>query len=355
MGFDTMADGMVRDELPVKFDLLTSNPVYKPFRYPWAYEAWLQQQRIHWLPEEVPLADDVKDWQKNLTQSERNLLTQIFRFFTQADVEVNNCYMKHYSQVFKPTEVLMMLSAFSNIETVHIAAYSHLLDTIGMPEIEYTAFLKYKEMKDKYDYMQGFSVANKTEIAKTLAAFGAFTEGLQLFASFAILMNFPRFNKMKGMGQIVSWSVRDETLHCLSVIRLFRTFVQENPEIWTEEFRRDLYLICATIVDHEDAFIDLAFELGGVQGLDASLTKQYIRFIADRRLQQLGLEPLYNIEKNPLPWLDEMLNAVEHANFFENRATEYSKASTTGSWEEAFADSAFSSPQPEGEIELARH
>ena len=350
-----MADGMMRDELPVKFDLLTSNPVYKPFRYPWAYEAWLQQQRIHWLPEEVPLADDVKDWQKNLTQSERNLLTQIFRFFTQADVEVNNCYMKHYSQVFKPTEVLMMLSAFSNIETVHIAAYSHLLDTIGMPEIEYTAFLKYKEMKDKYDYMQGFSVANKTEIAKTLAAFGAFTEGLQLFASFAILMNFPRFNKMKGMGQIVSWSVRDETLHCLSVIRLFRTFVQENPEIWTEELRRDLYLICATIVDHEDAFIDLAFELGGVQGLDASLTKQYIRFIADRRLQQLGLEPLYNIEKNPLPWLDEMLNAVEHANFFENRATEYSKASTTGSWEEAFADSAFSSPQPEGEIELARH
>ena len=350
-----MADGMMRDELPVKFDLLTSNPVYKPFRYPWAYEAWLQQQRIHWLPEEVPLADDVKDWQKNLTQSERNLLTQIFRFFTQADVEVNNCYMKHYSQVFKPTEVLMMLSAFSNIETVHIAAYSHLLDTIGMPEIEYTAFLKYKEMKDKYDYMQGFSVANKTEIAKTLAAFGAFTEGLQLFASFAILMNFPRFNKMKGMGQIVSWSVRDETLHCLSVIRLFRTFVQENPEIWTEEFRRDLYLICATIVDHEDAFIDLAFELGGVQGLDASLTKQYIRFIADRRLQQLGLEPLYKIEKNPLPWLDEMLNAVEHANFFENRSTEYSKASTAGSWEEAFADSAFSSPQPDGEIELARN
>jgi len=355
MGFDTMADGMMRDELPVKFDLLTSNPVYKPFRYPWAYEAWLQQQRIHWLPEEVPLADDVKDWQKNLTPSERNLLTQIFRFFTQADVEVNNCYMKHYSQVFKPTEVLMMLSAFSNIETVHIAAYSHLLDTIGMPEIEYTAFLKYKEMKDKYDYMHSFSVANKAEIAKTLAAFGAFTEGLQLFASFAILMNFPRFNKMKGMGQIVSWSVRDETLHCLSVIRLFRTFVQENPEIWTEEFRRDLYLVCATIVDHEDAFIDLAFELGGVQGLDASLTKQYIRFIADRRLQQLGLEPLYKIEKNPLPWLDEMLNAVEHANFFENRATEYSKASTAGSWEEAFADSAFSSPQPEGEIELARH
>ncbi|MBR0650027.1 ribonucleotide-diphosphate reductase subunit beta [Roseomonas terrae] len=350
-----MADGTTTDELPVKFDLLTGNPVYKPFRYPWAYDAWLMQQRVHWLPEEVPMADDVKDWQKNLTDGERNLLTQIFRFFTQADVEVNNCYMKHYSQVFKPTEVLMMLSAFSNIETIHVAAYSHLLDTIGMPETEYTAFLKYKEMKDKYDYMQTFSIDSKTEIAKTLAAFGAFTEGLQLFASFAILMNFPRFNKMKGMGQIVTWSVRDETLHCLSVIRLFRTFVQENPEIWNEKLKQDLTDICSTIVEHEDAFIDLAFELGGVQGLDAAQTKEYIRFIADRRLQQLGLDPLYNIEKNPLPWLDEMLNAVEHTNFFENRATEYSKASTAGSWEDAFADEVFTSPQPEGAIESVRH
>ena len=339
-----------QDERPVRFDLLTENPVYKPFRYPWAYEAWLMQQRVHWLPEEVPLADDVKDWHRNLTDVERNLLTQIFRFFTQADVEVNNCYMKHYSQVFKPTEVLMMLSAFSNTETIHVAAYSHLLDTIGMPELEYTAFLKYKEMKDKYDYMQSFRVDSKHEIAKPLAAFGAFTEGLQLFASFAILLNFPRFGKMKGMGQIVTWSVRDETLHCLSVIRLFRTFVQENPEIWTDELRREIYITCATIVDHEDAFIDLAFELGSVEGLNAAEVKQYIRFIADRRLTQLGLNPMFHVESNPLPWLDEMLNAVEHANFFESRATEYSKASTTGSWEDAFSDTVFDTAQPVGTV-----
>ncbi len=336
--------------LAVRHDLLTENPVYKPFRYPWAYEAWHTQQRVHWLPEEVPLADDVKDWHRNLSASEQHLVTQIFRFFTQSDVEVNNCYMKHYSQVFKPTEVLMMLSAFSNIETIHIAAYSHLLDTIGMPETEYSAFLKYKEMKDKYDYMQGFSVANKREIAKTLAAFGAFTEGLQLFASFAILLNFPRFNKLKGMGQIVSWSVRDETLHCLSIIRLFRVFIQENPEIWTDGLRAELTGICETIVHHEDAFIDLAFELGSVEGLDAAQVKRYIRFIADRRLMQLGLEPLYNVERNPLPWLDDMLNAVEHANFFENRSTEYSRASTTGTWEEAFAGSVFATAQPSGDV-----
>jgi ribonucleoside-diphosphate reductase beta chain len=325
-------------EQPSGSDLLSENPVYKPFRYPWAYEAWLIQQRVHWLPEEVPLADDVKDWHRNLTGAERNLLTQIFRFFTQADVEVNNCYMKHYSRVFKPTEVLMMLSAFSNTETIHIAAYSHLLDTIGMPEIEYSAFLKYKEMKDKYDFMQAFSVDSRPAIARTLAAFGAFTEGLQLFASFAILLNFPRFGKMKGMGQIISWSVRDETLHCNSIVRLFRTFVGENPGIWNEELRRDLYLTCSAIVDHEDAFIDLAFGEGPVEGLTAAEVKQYIRYIADRRLVQLGLQPLYRLERNPLPWLDEMLNAVEHTNFFENRATEYSRASTTGTWEDAFGD-----------------
>ena len=316
--------------------LLEERVQYKPFSYPWAYDAWLMQQRVHWLPEEVPLADDVKDWHRTLSNSERNLLTHIFRFFTQADVEVNNCYMKHYSQVFKPTEVQMMLAAFSNIETVHISAYSHLLDTIGMPETEYSAFLKYQQMKDKYDYMQEFGVETNRDIAMTLAMFGAFTEGLQLFASFAILMNFPRFNKMKGMGQIVTWSVRDESLHTESIIKLFRTFIHENPEIWDEEFQRELYVACETVLNHEDAFIDLAFEMGGIEGLEGKEVKQYIRYIADRRLSQLGLQPVYRIEKNPLPWMEEMLNGVEHANFFENRATEYSKAATKGGWEEAF-------------------
>jgi ribonucleoside-diphosphate reductase beta chain len=317
-------------------NLLVPSGAYKPFGYPWAYEAWMTQQRIHWLPEEVPLADDVKDWRNKLSDSERNLLTQIFRFFTQADVEVNNCYMKHYARVFQPTEIQMMLAAFSNIETVHISAYSHLLDTIGMPESEYSAFLHYKEMKDKYDFMQNFNVESRENIALTLAVFGAFTEGLQLFASFAILMNFPRFNKMKGMGQIVSWSVRDESLHTASIIKLFRAFIDENRDIWTTDLQREIYKACETIVTHEDAFIDLAFEQGPIQGLTADDIKTYIRYIADRRLSQLGLQPIYRIAANPLPWMDAMLNGVEHANFFESRATEYSKASTEGSWEEAF-------------------
>ena len=195
---------------PKKMGLLVENPVYKPFRYPWCYDAWLTQQRIHWLPEEVPLGDDVRDWQKNITPAEKNLLTHIFRFFTQADVEVNNCYLRHYTTVFKPTEVLMMMTAFAAMETVHIAAYSHLLDTIGMPETEYSAFMKYKEMKDKYDYMQGFDVKSKHNIAMTMAVFSAFTEGLQLFASFAILLNLGKFKSIAKLANSCSPSVKAE-------------------------------------------------------------------------------------------------------------------------------------------------
>ena len=316
--------------------LLKEKAVYKPFRYPWCYDAWLTQQRIHWLPEEIPLAEDVRDWKKNLTAHEKNLLTQIFRFFTQADVEVNNCYLRHYTTVFKPTEVLMMMTAFASMETIHVAAYSHLLDTIGMPESEYSAFLKYKEMKDKYDYMQNFNVNNKREIAKTVAVFSAFTEGLQLFASFAILLNFPRFNKMKGMGQVVTWSVRDETLHCNSMIKIFNTFCAENPGLLDASLKKEITDACRTIVEHEDAFIDLAFEMGPIEGLTAQQIKDYIRWIANRRLLQLKMDEIYDVKENPLEWIDTMLNGVEHMNFFEGRATEYSKASTKGSWVEAF-------------------
>jgi len=318
---------------------LTNKPEYKfakPHKYPWAYDAWLFQQKVHWLPEEVPLYDDVKDWHNNLTEAERNLVTQIFRFFTQSDVEVCGAYHL-YRDVFFPVEIQMMFSAFENMETIHVAAYSHLLDTIGMPETEYQAFLKYKEMKDKCDYFKNFTVENKHEIAKTIACFAAFTEGLQLFASFAILLNFPRFNKLKGMGQIVTWSVRDESLHVEAMVTLFHAFIDENPEIWTEKLKQEIVEICTTVVEHEDAFIDLAFEMGPVHGTNADDIKQYIRYIADRRMLMLKMEPIYGVTKMPIPWLNEILNSVEHANFFETRATEYSKASVTGDWDDAFS------------------
>jgi len=319
--------------------LTTSREGYKPFRYPEAYAFWQKQQQTHWLPDEVPLGEDVKDFNYRLTKAEVNLLTQIFRFFTQADVEVNDCYHRHYLSLFKPTEVTMMLTAFSNMETIHVQAYSHLLDTIGMPEAEYLAFLQYKAMKDKHDYLRGFNTDNPYEVAKTMAAFGAFTEGLQLFASFAILLNFPRFGKMKGMGQIVTWSVRDETLHCEGIIWLFRQWIRENPTLDIEKLEQDLADICRTILSHEDAFIELAFELGDVTGLTAVEVKDYIRYIANMRMRQLGFRDIYPDHiKNPLPWLAEILNGVEHANFFEQRATEYSKGALSGNWNDLWSE-----------------
>jgi len=311
--------------------LLTPSRSYKPFRYPWAIEYWRRQQQIHWMPEEIPLGEDCKDWNNRITDAERNLLTQVFRFFTQSDVEVQDNYMERYARVFRPTEIKMMLAAFANMETVHIAAYALLLETLGMPDSEFTAFMDYEAMRDKHDYLQGFGIATHGDVLRTLAMFGGFTEGLQLFASFAILLNFPRHNKMRGMGQVVSWSVRDETLHCEGITRLFHTFAQETGAL-TDDVRNDIVDCAQTVVQLEDRFVDLAFELGPVEGLSASEVKQYIRYIADWRLKQLGLPQVYGVKEHPLPWLTEILNGVEHANFFETRATEYAKAATGGAW-----------------------
>ncbi|WP_052564169.1 ribonucleotide-diphosphate reductase subunit beta [Holospora obtusa] len=318
--------------------LFRENPVYKPFRYGFAYEAWEVQQRMHWLPEEVPIHSDVRDWKSVLTDKERNLLTNIFRFFTQSDIEVGGCYTSYYLQIFQPTEVKMMLVSFANMETVHIAAYAYLLDSLGIPEIEYEAFFQYKEMKNKWDYMKRFKNKDTLkDLLITLVVYAAFVEGLQLFASFSMLLNFPRFNKMKGMGQIVTWSVRDETLHVHSLLNLFYAILREHPGIWSDSMKAEVELIGKTMVSHEEAFIDLAFEQGPVEGLTPEMVKGYIHYIADRRFEQLLMNPVYHVQKNPLEWIDPLLSGIEYTNFFENRATEYAKSSTQGTWDEVFS------------------
>ena len=326
--------------------LLDERKYYKPLDYEWAKKAWLTQMQILWLPEEVPMADDVQDWQCNLLETEKNLLTQIFRFFTQADIDVMNGYLGQYLQVFKKPEISMMLTAFAAAETVHIVAYSHILDTVGMPEVEYQAFLKYDAMASKHEYISNFKMNNIIDISKTMAVYGAFTEGLQLFASFAMLLHFPRLNKMKGMGQIITWSIRDETLHTESIIKLFNTFVEEY-KIDRKVLEKDIMDICLQMVNSEAEFINLAFEMGDFDNQkiygDKTLTKanmiDYIRFIANKRLKQLGFKTIWNENhNNPLVWLEEQLQALEFTNFFENTVTEYSKAATSGTWEEAFSE-----------------
>ena len=322
-----------------KSNLTDTRDSFKPFNYPWAYDAWLNHEQSHWMHTEVPMVEDVKDWKMKLNAEEKQFLTHIFRFFTQGDIDVAGGYVNNYLPYFPQPEVRMMLLGFAAREALHIAAYSHLIETLGLPETMYNEFLAYAEMKAKHDYVLNISQQNTTKenTAKHIAIFSAFTEGMQLFSSFIMLLNFPRHGKMKGMGQIVTWSIVDETQHCEGMIKLFRTYIQENNEIWNDELKGELYTIAEQMVLLEDRFIDLAFAMGAMENLSAADVKQYIRYITDRRLISLGLKGIMKVKKNPLPWVEEMINAPIHTNFFENRATDYAKAAQTGSWEDVWA------------------
>lgn len=319
-------------------NLLEDRNSFKPFNYPWAFEAWLKHEQSHWLHTEVPMAEDVKQWKKTLTDSEKKFLTHIFRFFTQGDIDVAGGYVNNYLPYFKQPEVRMMLLGFAAREALHVAAYSHLIETLGLPETTYNEFLEYQEMREKHDYILDISSKNGTKesTATHIAVFSAFTEGMQLFSSFIMLLNFPRHGKMKGMGQIVTWSIVDESQHAESMMKLFKQYIKENPEIWNDQLKSNIYTTAERMVELEDRFIDLAFGINAMNGLTSADVKQYIRYIADRRLIGLGLKGIYKVKKNPLPWVEELINAPIHGNFFENRVTDYAKGALSGSWDEVW-------------------
>jgi len=325
-----------------KHSLTDERQSFKPFHYPWAYEAWLKHEQSHWLHTECPMLEDVKDWKNKLTSSEKQFLTHIFRFFTQGDVDVAGGYVKNYLPYFPQPEVRMMLLGFAAREALHVAAYSHVIETLGLPDTMYNQFLEYDAMKQKHDYVLDISSQNtsKENTAKHIAVFSAFTEGMQLFSSFIMLLNFPRNGTMKGMGQIVTWSIVDETMHTESMIKLFRQYIEENKEIWNDELKGELYTIATRMVELEDKFIDLAFDMGEMTRLTKEDVKQYIRYIADRRLISLGLKGIFKVKKNPLPWVEEMVNSPVHGNFFENRVTDYAKGALSGNWDDVWGKAA---------------
>lgn len=318
-----------------KMHKLTDNRTsFKPFKYPWCYDAWLRHEQAHWLHSEVPMLEDEKDWKRKLTNAEKEFLTNIFRFFTQGDIDVASGYVNNYLPIFKQPEVRMMLLGFAAREALHIAAYSHLIETLGLPDSTYEQFLEYQAMKAKHDYVLDISSKNG-DLASTathIAVFSAFTEGLQLFSSFIMLLNFPRHGLMKGMGQIVTWSIVDETMHTESMLKLFKEYIKENPEIWNDDLKRKIYTIAEKMVELEDKFIDLSFAGGTMRDLTPEQVKTYIRYIADRRLIGLGMKGIFKVKRNPLPWVEEQINAPIHGNFFENRVTDYAKGATTGTW-----------------------
>src|SRR6056300_1009807 len=288
----------VRDDMA----LTDERTYFKPFSYPWCFELWLKHEQSHWLHTEVPMVEDVKDWKNRLSNEEKTFLTNIFRFFTQGDIDVAGGYVNNYLPYFPQPEVRMMLAGFAAREALHVAAYSHLIETLGMPESTYNEFLEYESMKDKHEYFMELSGKNGTKesIATNIAEFSAFTEGMQLFSSFIMLLNFPRHGKMKGMGQIVTWSIVDETQHCEAMIKLFRQYVEENLDVWNDKLKGQIYTIATKMVELDDKFIDLAFAMGPMEDLKKEDVQQYIRYIADRRLIALGMKGIFKVKRNPL-------------------------------------------------------
>jgi glutaredoxin 3 len=317
--------------------LLEFSETYKPFHYPWAVDLTTRHEKAHWIEDELDLSEDVSDWKGGkMTNIEKEYIINILRLFTQSDVAVGQNYYDQFIPKFKNNEIRNMLGSFAAREGIHQRAYALLNETLGLPDREYHAFLEYAEMSDKIEYMRKADTNTLRGLGLSLAK-SVFNEGVALFASFVMLLNFQRFGKMKGMGKVVEWSIRDESLHVEGNSKLFKTFCKEHSRVVDDEFKKEIYGISRDIVNLEDKFIDLAYEIGTIEGLDKAEVKQYIRYITDRRLLQLGMKPNFKVKENPLPWLEWVLNGADHTNFFENRVTEYEVAGLSGKWDDAYA------------------
>ena len=318
--------------------LMEFSETYKPFHYPWAVDLTTRHEKAHWIEDEIDLSEDVTDWKGNkVTKKEKEYITNILRLFTQSDVAVGQNYYDIFIPKFKNNEVRNMLGSFAAREGIHQRAYALLNETLGLPDSEYHAFLEYKEMTDKVDFMME-NDSNTLHGTGLALAKMVFNEGISLFASFVMLLNFQRFGKMKGMGKVVEWSIRDESMHVEGNAKLFKAFCNEHSRIVDDGFKAEIYKMAKTAVKLEDKFIDLAYEVGGIEGLKSEEVKEYIRYITDRRLLQLGLKPNFKVKVNPLPWLEWVLNGADHTNFFENRVTEYEVAGLTGTWATAYEE-----------------
>jgi len=305
---------------------------YKPFEYPQAFEYYKNQHRAHWLADEVPLASDLNDWRLNLNESEKNLIGNILKSFAQTEVHVNDYWSSKISQWFPKPEVVAMASSFGAFEAIHAEAYARLNDELGLDNFQ--AFMEDEASRNKIERLLETPSNTLEEKALALAIFSAFTEGVNLFSSFAILMSFQLRNLLKGTGQIVEWSVRDESLHSTAGCWLFRTLMQESPELDTVEMRNNVIEACNLSVKLEFDFIDKAFEMGEIEGLNKDQLKNFIKARANDKMKELGYNPVYN-DLDPallkqVEWFGHLTSGKTHQDFFANRVTDYSKS--TGDW-----------------------
>jgi ribonucleoside-diphosphate reductase beta chain len=315
--------------------LLLKRNYYKPYWYPEVQEFTKGQQRAHWLPEEVPLASDVNDWKIKLTEPEKNLIGNILKSFAQTEIHVGNDYwVDKVAMGYHIPEIQEMAVTFASMECIHAEAYARLNEELGLDDFE--AFLEDEASAAKIERLLNTPNETLEEKAQSLAIFSAFTEGVNLFSSFAILMSFQLRNLMKGTAQIIEWSVRDESLHSQAGCWLFRTLLKEQPHLNTDELRSKVTEACHLSVQLEFNFIDKAFEMGAVEGLNVDQLKNFIKARANEKMIELGYHAVYNdIDPNLLKqmeWFGHLTSGKTHQDFFAGRVTSYSKS--TADWDD---------------------
>lgn len=309
--------------------LLEYRTVHDP-QYLELVEITIKHEKVHWFEHEAQLSTDVEQWkQGKITPEEKSLISNILRLFTQSDIAVGQSYYERLIPPVKNTEARSMLGCFAARESIHHRAYALLTDTLGFSKDFYWEFLDYHEMREKYEFMVEQVEEGLSGFASYLAK-QVLVEGVALFASFAILLNFDRLGKLPGMCDVIRWSSVDEHIHCEGNTALFRIFVDENPEIVNNEFKTNIYDCARQLVALEDSFVDKAFSLGGVENLTAEEVKDYIRYVTDYRLLQLGLKPNWGLD-HPIPWIDGLMGK-SLANMFERSVVEYSKSSLKGEY-----------------------
>jgi len=307
---------------------------YKPFEYQTAFDYYKDQHRAHWLADEVPLASDLNDWKLKLTESEKSLIGNILKSFAQTEVHVNDYWSTKVSIWFPKPEIQAMARVFADFESIHAEAYARLNEELGLDD--FRAFLEDEVSKAKIERLIETPGETIEDRAVSLAIFSAFTEGVNLFSSFAVLMSFQLRNLMKGTGQIVEWSVRDESLHSKAGCWLFRTLLKEQPELNTDELREKIIEACHLSVQLEFNFIDKAFEMGSVEGLNKNQLKNFIKARANEKMIELGYKAIYNdIDPNLLKqieWFGHLTSGKTQQDFFAGRVTNYSKS--TADWDD---------------------
>jgi len=323
-----------------KSNLLHERIVYKPFEYPQAYEYWLSQQQAHWLHTEVPMMSDLTDWNSNLNATEKNIIGSILKGFAQTETVVNDYWSGLVTKWFRKPEVIMMATTFGSMETIHAEAYSLLNETLGLDN--FSEFLEDESTMAKIENLMlvrdSFNGEKDLhEIAKSLAIFSAFTEGVNLFSSFAVLLSFKMRNKLKGVGQIVEWSIRDESMHSEAGCWLFRTLIEENPFLKTKELEAAINEAALLSLKLELDFIDKVYELGDLEGCSKYDLQNFIKNRVNTKLGDLGYNPIVtNIDMTAverMKWFDALSAGKQHTDFFANRVTNYSKGHMT--WDES--------------------